>query len=327
MIGQLLEFARLGFIASISVALFARVALADDYIRYTTDTTQTSLPIWWAQEHGLFEKFNLKYSDGPVSSGFIGLQAIGAGRNDASIQSDPPTCINITKGVDAKVVAVISKGDRSMGLVAHKKYKAIQDLVGKKVLWMTGTGGEVGFIKFLAARNLKLSDFQHINLPPSEALPTLINNEADAMWYWEPWPRKAMSIKDPNLVLLARSSRNEYDLNMVLAIRRDFADKQPQSVENFLRVLIGAAAQLNANPHAAAELYAQKLHTSIQDARDALGDYPVDINLSGDFLKEFESICALEAEHGDGDAKDWNDVVDPKFLRIVAPERLRNFPY
>ena len=273
--------------------------------------SQTSLPIWWAEEHGLFEKFNLKYSDTPVSSGFIGLQAIGAGRNDASIQSDPPTCTNIGKGVDAKVVAVIAKGDKSMALVAQKKFKTIQDLIGKRVMWMTGTGGELGFIKFLAARNLKLSDFQHINLPPSEALPTLINNGADAMWYWEPWPRKAMSLKGSDLAILAHSSRKEYDLNMVLTVGREFVDQQPQIVEKFLRVLLEASTQLNADPEAAAQLYARKLHTPVQDARDALGDYPVDINLSGSFLTEFESICALEAEHsGPESVKDWTKIVD-----------------
>ena len=173
----------------------SQLAKADEtFIRYTTDTTQTSLPIWWAQEHGLFKKYGLEYSDTLVSAGLIGLQSIGAGRNDASIQSDPPTCINIAKGIDAVIVAIVAKGNKSMALVAQKEYQGhtVRDLIGKKVLWMKGTGGEIGFVKFLEARGLKLSDFQHINLPPSEAVPTLFASGADAMWYWEPWPRKAM---------------------------------------------------------------------------------------------------------------------------------------
>ena len=303
---------------------------AENSIRYTTNSTQTSMPIWWAQEHGLFKKYGLDYSDTLVSAGLVGLQSIGAGRNDASIQSDPPTCINIAKGIDAEIIAVVAKGNKSMALVAGKQYqgKTVHDLVGKKVLWMKGTGGEIGFVKYLEARGLKLSDFQQVNLPPSEAVPTLFSGGADAMWYWEPWPRKAMSLKGADFSVLARSNRAEYDLNMMLSVRRAFANENPETVKTFLRVLIEAAKQLNADPKAAAELYARKLHTSIEDARNALGDYPIDINLSGTFLKELKSICDLEGKLGAADKMpDWNKIVDPTFLRAVAPDRLRDFPY
>ena len=115
---------------------------------------------------------------------------------------------------------------------------------------------------------------------------------------------------------------------MLLVIRRSFARESPEAVKTFLRVLIEASKELNADPVAAAELYARKLHTSLEDARDALADYPIDINLSGAFMKELKSICDLEVQLGGADKMpDWSKIVDPTFLRDVAPERVRSFPY
>ncbi len=310
----------------VTFVLAAPVAAADEEtIRFTTDTTQTSLPIWWAEEHGIFGKEGLNYSDTLVNAGFLGLQSIGAGRNDASIQSDPPTCSNIAKGIDAVIVAVVAKGQQSMGLVARKPYKSIEDLKGKKVIWMQGTGGELGFIKYLEARGMSVSDFEPINLAPAEAVPTLVNGGADAMWFWEPWPRRAAQIAPNDLDIIARSSRDEYDLNMVLTVRRGFAEEHPETVKTFLKVLIEAEAELNADPEAAAALYARRLRTTIEDARAALGDYPIHLNLDGQFTQELKSVCSLKAKLGNTEDVDVTKAIDPSFLNAVAPDRVKDF--
>jgi ABC-type nitrate/sulfonate/bicarbonate transport system substrate-binding protein len=315
-------------IALLATCVLATQAEAEDpkMIRFTTDTTQTSLPIWWAEENGMFGKEGLQYSDTLVNAGFLGLQSIGAGRNDASIQSDPPTCTNIAKGVDAVIVAVVAKGQKSMGLVARDPYKTVEDLKGKKVIWMQGTGGELGFIKYLEARGMSPTDFEHINLAPAEAVPTLVNGGADAMWFWEPWPRRAAQIAPDNLDIIARSSRDEYDLNMILTVRREFAEQDPDAVKKFLKVLIEAEEELNADPEAAAALYARRLRTTIEEARVALGDYPIHLTLDGQFVKELKDVCALKAKlANEPETVDITNAIDPSFLRDVAPERVKDF--
>jgi ABC-type nitrate/sulfonate/bicarbonate transport system substrate-binding protein len=313
-------------VALTTLILGAQVESAEaPSIRFTTDTTQTSLPIWWAEEHGMFGAEGLEYSDTLVNAGFLGLQSIGAGRNDASIQSDPPTCSNIAKGIDAVIVAVVAKGQASMGLVARKPYKSIEDLKGKKIIWMQGTGGELGFIKYLEARGMSISDFEHVNLAPAEAVPTLVNNGADAMWFWEPWPRRAAQVAPDDLDIIARSSRDEYDLNMILTVRREFAEQQPETVKKFLKVLIEAEQELNADPEASAALYARRLRTTLDDARAALGDYPIHLNLDGEFVKELKDVCALKARLGNVEEGDVTKAIDPSFLRAVAPDRVEDF--
>jgi ABC-type nitrate/sulfonate/bicarbonate transport system substrate-binding protein len=302
-------------------------AADDGFIRFTTDTASISLPLWYAEEKGLFEKHGLKYTDTPVNAAFLGLQAIGAGTNDASVQSDPPTISNIAAGIDAVIVAVVAKGEKSMALVAKSSVKSVADLKGKKVVWLKGSGGELGFAKYLEARGLKLADFEHVNLPPAEAVPTLLSGGADALWFWQPWPRKALGAKPSDLHVIEVSTAKDYEPNMILTVSRTFAADKPQTLKKFLAVLIESVDGLKRNPDVGIDILMRRLRMPLDDAKLTLGDYPPDISLTGDFIKELSAIAALKSADGSlKSSPDWIKKVDASFLRAVAPEKVKNVP-
>ena len=299
----------------------------DGFIRFTTDTASISLPLWYAEEKGLFEKHGLKYTDTPVNAAFLGLQAIGAGTNDASVQSDPPTIANIAAGIDALIVAVIAKGDKSMALVAKSSIRSAADLKGKKVVWLKGSGGELGFVEYLEARGLKLTDFEHVNLSPAEAVPTLISGRADAIWFWQPWPRKALSAKPDDFRLVNVSTAKDYEPNMIFTIGRAFAVEKPETLKKFLAVLIEAVEGLKRNPEVGVDILVRRLRMPLDDAKLTLGDYPPDISLTGDFIKELNAIATIKIADGSlKSSPDWNRIVDASFLRAVAPGKVKNVP-
>ena len=243
------------FAAALCIALLNPAEAKDDnFIRFTTDTSSTSLPIWYAEENGLFAKHGLKYSDTIVNAGYLGLQAIGAGENDASIQSDLPTVINIAAGVDAIIVAVLIKSNKGFALVAKKPFQNVEDLKGKKVAWLAGSGGELSFSKYLHAKGLSLSDFDHINLQPAEAVPSLVSGGIDAIWFWQPWPRKAVALDPGDLRILAYSDPKYYEATLVLTVGRSFAAEKPETLKRFLGVLIESVNLLNEDPKAASIL-------------------------------------------------------------------------
>jgi hypothetical protein len=67
---------------------------------------------------------------------------------------------------------------------------------------------------------------------------------------------------------------------------------------------------------------------AVRDAEEALGDYPVEINLNEAYFEEVHEICQLLVDLGRVESSpDWAEVVDPSYLRAIAPERVRNFPY
>jgi ABC-type nitrate/sulfonate/bicarbonate transport system substrate-binding protein len=312
------------------VVCSSRDADADDdgFIHFTTEPTALSLPFWYAELKGIFGKHGIKYADADVNTAFVGLQQIGAGLNDVSAQSDPPTVTNIAAGIDAIIPAVMAKGHKSMSLVAKKSINNITELKGKKVAWMGGTGGELGLMKYAEAQNLSLSDFQHVDLPPAEAVPTLVLGNVDAIWYWEPWPRKALAIKPDDVHVVATSAPEFYEPNMILTVRRTFAAEKPLTLKKFLSAMIEAVDALSADRATAIEILAKRLRTSKGDAELALNDYVERIYLSGSFVKEVTFIAEVMRHQGKmKSSPDWKKVIDPTYLRAVAPERVEDFPY
>jgi ABC-type nitrate/sulfonate/bicarbonate transport system substrate-binding protein len=299
-------------------------AADDGFVRFTTEPTGSSLLFWYAEENGLFPKHGLKYSDTLVNTAFLGLQAIGAGQNDVSVQSDPPTVTNIGAGIDAVIVAVLSKSVHNLELIANKPYASVASLKGKKVAWLAGTGGEYGFMRYLQANNLSLADFQHVNLPPSEAVPSLIAGNVDAIWYWQPWPRKAVELGGDKLNVIWKSIPEHYEPNFIMTVGRSFAQEKPETLKKLLRVLLEAEDALTKDPRKGADILTRRLRISSAEANVALGDYPPGINLTGAFVKEIGSIADVFLKQGKLKAvPDWSRVINPTFLRDVAPDRVK----
>jgi len=327
-VNQLATALALFVIASAStIRAWSAMAADDGFIRFTTEPTGSSLLLWYAEENGLFQKNDLKYSDTLVNTAFLGLQAIGAGQNDASIQSDPPTITNIAAGIDAIVVAVVAKTVHNLGLVANKPYASLNELKGKKLAWLAGTGGEYGLMKYLQANNMSLTDFQHVNLQPSEAIPSLIAGNVDAIWYWQPWPRKAMEVGGNKVNEVWKSIPEHYDPNFILTVRRSFAQEKPETLKRFLRVLVEAEEALAKDPKHGADILARRLRISPAEASAAAGDYPPTVNLSAQFVKEIGTIADTFSKQGRlKSTPDWSKVVNASYLRAVAPNRVSNMP-
>jgi ABC-type nitrate/sulfonate/bicarbonate transport system substrate-binding protein len=298
----------------------------DNVIRFSTDSVTTSLPLWYAEDNKLFAKHGLKYSEMTVNVGSLGLKAIGAGQNDASFQTDLPTAINIAAGVDALIVAVISKSDKGFGMVARKPFKSIADLKGKKVAWLSGSGGELSFSKYLEGHGASLNDFQHINLQPAEAVPSLVTGSIDALWFWQPWLRKAVALDPSKFEAIAYSDKKYYEANMILTVGRAFAKDKPETLKKFIAVMIESIDALNKNPDVAVALLTRHLRMKPADGREALPDWPMDVNLTGDFAKEFASVAQWKSKHGGlKSSPDWKAIIDPTYLRAVAPSKVVGF--
>lgn len=299
-------------------------AAAENMIRFTTEPTPVGLIHWWAEEKGIFEKNGLKYTDTLVNAAYIGLQGIGAGSNDVASMTEPPIVTHIAKGIDAIIVANLAQSTEVFKMVAPKSIKSVEDLKGKKVTWMGGTGAEYAMIRFLEPKGMKASDFEFINLPPAEEVPTLLNGGATAMWSWEPWPRKVLTLRPDDFHVIGASSVQTYEANMIMVVRRKFAEENPGALKLYLKSLIEATEQMNANPKEAVALYAKKLRTSMDEAQAAFNDYKTGVWLDDRIVNTLLDVSAyLKAQGRFEKEPDWKSLIDPSFLREVDASRVK----
>ena len=325
-IREIIVVAMLAFF--LAVGLGPAGAADDGVVRFSSEPTSLGIPYWLAEDKGIFKKHGLKTTNTMGHTALVGLRAIGSGQLDISFQSDPPTISNISKGIDAIIVAATAQGNESMKLVAKKSIKSPRDLIGKKVTWMGGTGGEFGFIKFLANRGIDYKKLDHVNLAPPEAAPTLVKGSVEAMWFWEPWPRKVMQLKGDALHILAASKASDYEPNFHLTVRRGFAKEKPKTLKRFLRALIEATDMANADPGAAAAVFQKVTRSSAADAKAALNDYKLKIWLDKSYFDTLQEVSAFKKKLGHiKQIPNWRSIIDPSFLRAVDASRVTDFPY
>ena len=67
------------------------------------------------------------------------------------------------------------------------------------------------------------------------------------------------------------------------------------------------------------------INFDVEDARAALGDYPIHLNLDGQFAQELKAVCSLKAKLGNTEDVDVTKAIDPSFLSAVAPDRVKDF--
>jgi sulfonate transport system substrate-binding protein len=309
-----------------AVAASLPAKAADVPMRMAAEPSDVGLMHWWAIDKGIFKKNNLPYAFTQINTAAIGVQAIGADTNDVASPVEPPIVYNVTKGIDVVIVGALAVGQGVFQLVTPKSITKVEQLEGKKVTWMAGTGGEYSWIRYLESKKIPLSKFEFVNLEPSEGVPALINGSVQGAWEWQPWPRKAVSINPKAFHVIAKSSDETYQGYYITVVRKKFAEEHPNEVVAYLKSLNEAAQQINAQPEEAAKLYAKKLRISVAEATLAMRDYKIGVHLNNDILKSLTDVANYLYDHGKVKKKvDWRSLVDPKFLKAVDPKLVKDF--
>ena len=199
--------------------------------------------------------------------------------------NEAPIVNYIAKGVDAIVVANLAQTKAVYKMVAPTSITSVEQLKGKKVTWMGGTGAEYAMIRFLQSKGMSAKDFEFVNLAPAEELPALMNGSAVGMWSWEPWPRKVLTTQPTNFHVIGTSSVETYEGNMIMTVRRKFAEEDPEGLKLYLQSLIKSTQQIKANENEAIDVYARKLRVTREEAKEALHDYTIGVWLDDRIIK------------------------------------------
>jgi ABC-type nitrate/sulfonate/bicarbonate transport system substrate-binding protein len=313
--------------ALLSAAFVTSPASAANVVmRMSAEPSDVGLMHWWAMDKGIFKKNNLKYAFTQVNTAAIALQAIGAGTNDVVSLTEPPIIYNVTKGIEVVITGAVATGQSMFKLVTPKSITKVEQLEGKKVTWMAGTGGEYAWIRYLANKKIPLKKFDFVNLEPSEGVPALINGSVQGLWEWEPWPRKAVSINPDKFHVIAASSDETYQGYYITVVRKKFAEEHPNEVIAYLKSLREAANQINAHPDEAAEFYAKRLRIKVPEAKLAIKDYKIGPHLNKNMTKSLTDVADYLYAQGKIKKKiDWDKLVDAKFMKAVDPKLVEGF--
>ena len=204
-------------------------------------------------------RYKLKVEHGSFSSGADILKAFIAGR------------VDIGNGGSGRLVTMAAQQPELFYIVAANQYggdrygvmvakdspiKTVQELKGKKVGAVTGSGTYSTFRVYLDNNGLKESDFQIVNMKVEDLRAAVQQGIIDGAVAWEPHVAIAETM---GVVRRIQSMAGVNDSPNFVLVNRKFADANPEAVARYIATLIDLGELISSNPQEAAKLAAGQI--------------------------------------------------------------------
>ncbi len=209
------------------------------------------LPLYVAEQEGLFSQENLKVEIIPVGSGPERDQLIAAGQADAMINEMVSVLFFNKDGVKVQVVRyarAASSGAALFSILAGKDsgIATPMDLKGQPLGISDGTVIAYLTERMLAAEGLAVSDLQTVSVPKLDARLALLNS-AELKAAVLPEPLASLAVQQGASVVLDDTKYPDYSFS-TYTLRKEYIDQNPEAVKAFNRALEEAVKRINADP-------------------------------------------------------------------------------
>ena len=238
--------------------------------------------IW--KSHGL--DVNFKDVEDP-NDRFI---ALAAGRLEGMASTVDAFARQQSNGVAAVEVFPIDASVGGDGILAKNTIQTVADLKGKTVGVNQGSVSEWFLAQVLEKNGLHLSDVKEQNMTSGAAGAAFVASKIDVAVTWEPWLSKAKARTDGHILV---SSAKYPDLIMdSFAFRKDFVQKYPDTVKEFMKAYYDTFTFMSANQT-----------ESLKIIGDAVGENAADVMADLGTLQLFDlakgkAVMGTSTSHG-----------------------------
>src|SRR5256712_4609993 len=194
--------------------------------------------IYLANAKGIWKNHGLDVNFKDVEDPNDRFIALTAGRLEGMASTVDAFARQPSNGVAAVEVFPIDASVGGDGILAKNTIQTVADLKGKTIGVNQGSVSEWFLAQVLEKNGLHLSDVKEQNLTSGAAGAAFVASKLDVAVTWEPWLSKAKARTDGHILV---SSKQYPDLIMdSFAFRKDFAQKYPDTVKDFMKAYYDA---------------------------------------------------------------------------------------
>jgi NitT/TauT family transport system substrate-binding protein len=210
-----------------------------------------TLPMYVAQQEGLFAKHGVNVEFVPVASAPERDQLIAARGADGTINETLAVMLFNKENVQMQVVRYAlrpSAGNAHFFILASNKsgISSIDGLKGVEIGVSQGTVIEYVTERLLQADGFMADEIKTVAVPKiPDRMALLASGELDAGVM--PDPLAALVVSQGGMIVADDSSHPEYGFS-VISFRKDVIDANPESIKGFLAAIEDATGLLNADP-------------------------------------------------------------------------------
>lgn len=237
---------------------------------------QTSWLLYTARDLKLFEKVGLDPQYIRLTTGAQSIAAMASRSLDIASPGVTPFAAGLAQGVNWKVVGIDTTLPNAEGFVARKDtdIRRLEDLKGKTIAVARGSTSYYGLLAALQSKGIGKNDVKLLLMGPPEQIGAMSNGNVDAVAVWEPWIQR--QIKETGARLIGMEA--DYGVHTALAVyavHGEFAEKNKEAVDRFLRALLLAYQHIEKNgPEVAIAAVADAMGVTKELARTMYEEAP-----------------------------------------------------
>jgi len=299
-----------------------RSVLAQQKFRIGTGIDPVYSNYYVAEAMGLYKKYGVDAEVKLFSRGGEALDALMAGEMHATSNAEYPNILAVDRNPEVVIIGVSCVAPHTMKLTARAEIKRPEDFIGKKIGSALGSVTDYCFDKYFEKNGIDKSKVTYVNVAAPESVPLLEKGDISAFFFWEPWPSKAVEVSGNKVHILGSSAQlGVYAAKLFIAVPRTYAEKNPETVKNFLKALNEAGEYVHQNPQEAYKLVAKKIPTLTPEAITKMTvEFSHRVRFLKEDLKNLEDISDWIISKGKiKKAPDWKKAIDTQYLKAVNP--------
>ena len=188
---------------------------------------------------------------------------------DLGLAGSVPVSVGISRGLPYEVYFIHDVIGAAEALAARKEISKVADLVGKKVAAPFGSTTHFSLLALLKLENVDASKVTLLDLQPKDLVAAWQRGDIDAGYVWEPHLTKLTSGGGQVLVTSADLAKRGALTADVGLVSKDFAQKYPEALKQYVAVLDEATAFYRKDPKAAADALSKELGLSPEESLKA----------------------------------------------------------
>jgi NitT/TauT family transport system substrate-binding protein len=201
--------------------------------------------LYVANAKGIWKNHGLDVNFKDVEDPNDRLIALTAGRLEGMASTVDAFARAQSNGVPAVEVFPMDASVGGDGILAKNTIQNVSDLKGQTVAVNQGSVSEWFLAQVLQKNGMSLKDVKEQNMKSGEAGAAFVAGRVDVAVTWEPWLSKAKARTDGHVLV---SSAKYPDLIMdSFAFRRDFVQKYPDTVKEFMKAYYDAYTWMQQN--------------------------------------------------------------------------------
>jgi len=302
-----------------ALALFASRAHAAP-LTLAVSSGPVSLPVYVAQERGLFKEEGLDLALRPCASGRECYKWLADGQVDVATAAELLVATGGASRHDLAIVATISASSYQIKLVARRSAQIMEapQIRGKRIGTVPGSSAQYFLDNWLVFNDIQPDAVHVVGLAPDQIVPALENRSVDAVVIWEPLAALAAQSLGGDAVTFA--SPRVYTQHFNLVSSRPTIARREADIERLLRALVKAQRIIRDEPAAARALLAERLHLAPAVAAAVMDGQDYRVRLDQSLVTTMQGEARWAARAGGSAAAAGVDVlrsIDPAPLHRV----------